>query len=496
MAVRAPPAAPRPARDATRSATSRGLESASPATGSGLVFEAEQADLLVQGVRVTKRRQLVVVDGSNLATEGRATPSLRQLDEAVRAFLDEHADTEVVVVVDATFEHRIAAAERAQFKQAELAGEVVTPPAGVVGRGDAFILKIAKRCGRDRPVERLVPGVPRRAPVAVRGGPPHRGQARPPRRLDLHAPQPGPGAQVEGRHDQGGARREGGPDERIADAVAAASPTTPPDERAGRRRRRLEPAGPRSRRRHPPSAPQRRRRRRRPPRRRRRRSARRRGVLRPRRAPAKEATKTAGTRARSAKAAPAKASAAPKARPEPVNTSRSFLRLVADHPLGGTVEGEVVQFTSHGAMVSVPRRSDDARRLLRAARGTRHTDADAGARRAEEGRGVPVQDRLLRHHETSRRARTHPLSRPRPWRRRHPDATATEVQRRPSEADASLVDPASALRAGSREPECSSRMRLAASLEEAQLGPPTDLRPIPGIGEFSRIAPDGAPRGQ
>jgi hypothetical protein len=29
----------------------------------------------------------VVVDGSNLATEGRTLPSLQQLDEAVRAYL-------------------------------------------------------------------------------------------------------------------------------------------------------------------------------------------------------------------------------------------------------------------------------------------------------------------------------------------------------------------------------------------------------------------------
>jgi hypothetical protein len=71
-------------------------------------------------------------------------------------------------------------------------------------------------------------------------------------------------------------------------------------------------------------------------------------------APAKDVAKAAGTRSRAAKAPAAKSSATPKARPEPVNTSRSFLRLVTDHPLGGTVEGEVVQFTSHGAMVSVP----------------------------------------------------------------------------------------------------------------------------------------------
>ena len=91
--------------------------------------------------------QRVVVDGSNFATEGRTLPSLVQLDEAVRAYMEESPDAEVIVVVDASFEHRVAASERRRFKESELAGEVVTPPAGAVGRGDAFILKIADRIG-------------------------------------------------------------------------------------------------------------------------------------------------------------------------------------------------------------------------------------------------------------------------------------------------------------------------------------------------------------
>lgn len=87
----------------------------------------------------------VVVDGSNLATEGRTVPSLVQLDDAVRAFMGEHPGADIIVVVDASFEHRVAPAERTRFKEAEIAGEIVTPPAGAVGRGDAFILKIAQR---------------------------------------------------------------------------------------------------------------------------------------------------------------------------------------------------------------------------------------------------------------------------------------------------------------------------------------------------------------
>jgi hypothetical protein len=90
-------------------------------------------------------RHHVVVDGSNLATEGRTLPSLAQLDAAVRAYMAEDPDAEIVVVVDASFEHRIDASERDQLEQAELHGEIVSPPAGAVGRGDAFVLRIAER---------------------------------------------------------------------------------------------------------------------------------------------------------------------------------------------------------------------------------------------------------------------------------------------------------------------------------------------------------------
>src|SRR5271170_6081252 len=89
----------------------------------------------------------VVVDGSNIATEGRSTPSLQQLDEAIREFQIEFPGSEVIVVVDATFGHRIEASERAVFDEAVAHGELVTPPAGAIGRGDAFVLRVAERVG-------------------------------------------------------------------------------------------------------------------------------------------------------------------------------------------------------------------------------------------------------------------------------------------------------------------------------------------------------------
>src|SRR3954454_1544649 len=89
----------------------------------------------------------VVVDGSNIATEGRSLPSLSQLDEAVREFLQENPGVTLTVVVDATFGHRIEDAERRAFEEAEAANEVVSPPAGAIGRGDAFLLRIADKVG-------------------------------------------------------------------------------------------------------------------------------------------------------------------------------------------------------------------------------------------------------------------------------------------------------------------------------------------------------------
>ena len=89
----------------------------------------------------------VVVDGSNIATEGRTMPSLSQLDEAVRSFIEEHPGADVLVIVDSTFPNRIDRSEQPVFEAAYMAGEIITPPAGTVGRGDAFILKVAHKLG-------------------------------------------------------------------------------------------------------------------------------------------------------------------------------------------------------------------------------------------------------------------------------------------------------------------------------------------------------------
>ena len=87
----------------------------------------------------------VVVDGSNIATEGRSLPSLAQLNEAVMAFMEEYPNTSITVVVDATFGHRIDKKEAKEFEEGISNNELVAPPAGAIGRGDAFVLSIAQK---------------------------------------------------------------------------------------------------------------------------------------------------------------------------------------------------------------------------------------------------------------------------------------------------------------------------------------------------------------
>ncbi|NBO80092.1 MAG: S1 RNA-binding domain-containing protein [Actinobacteria bacterium] len=70
---------------------------------------------------------------------------MKQLNDAVLAFMKEYPKTQITVVVDASFGHRIDKKEAAEFSEAIANGELVTPPAGAVGRGDGFVLMIADK---------------------------------------------------------------------------------------------------------------------------------------------------------------------------------------------------------------------------------------------------------------------------------------------------------------------------------------------------------------
>src|SRR3954465_336609 len=88
----------------------------------------------------------VVVDGSNLATEGRANPSLKQLNEAVMEYRAENPGALITIVVDATFGHRIDSSEVAEFDAAVSSNEIVAPPAGASGGGGGGSGAVTRSC--------------------------------------------------------------------------------------------------------------------------------------------------------------------------------------------------------------------------------------------------------------------------------------------------------------------------------------------------------------
>jgi hypothetical protein len=276
----------------------------------------------------------VVVDGSNIATEGRSLPSLQQLDEAVRAFLSERPHDICTVVVDATFEHRIDASERAMYDEALAANELLTPPAGSIGRGDKFILEIADRANatvfsNDSFQEfhgeyewlfdegRLIGGKPVPgvgwvfvARTPVRG---------PKSRIATRA-----ASRKKERVGAGSAAKKAkrtGPASSGVELGPMPAPKTPPPRT--KKAAKSEPAEPGE----PPKASKRAKK-----------SAK---VERP-----EPAEPTTGARRR-------RRGGGSGAKPEPVNAPLPFIEFVAEHPVGAEVEAEVVEFSSHGAYVLV-----------------------------------------------------------------------------------------------------------------------------------------------
>ncbi len=344
-------------------------------------------------------RRRVVVDGSNIATEGRTLPSLAQLDEAIRAFLEEYrgfTSSDVTVVVDASFGHRIDPSEVADFEQAVEHGEMVAPPAGAVGRGDGFILRIAEKSGAlvlsndsfqefhaERPwlfePGRLIGGKPvpgvgwiftPRTPV--RGAKSRSVTSKSKRDAKTAGvEQAGPGNEQE-RPDSGSRARSGRGDRPAKAATKAAKAT-----RASKAEpaSHAEPAGKAEPASHAEPAGK---------------AAKSTKATKSTKAAkstkATKSTKTAkATKAepavkaqghKAAKAAkstkatgaatavktgkPAKlaspaesATTSPGSRSEALNEPMTFLTFVADHPIGSTFEGTVVSFTSHGAHIDV-----------------------------------------------------------------------------------------------------------------------------------------------
>src|SRR5436309_6145230 len=251
----------------------------------------------------------VVVDGSNIATEGRSLPCLAQLDEADREFMDENPGVTITVVVDATFGHRIEDSERKAFEDAEVANELVSPPAGAIGRGDAFLLRIADKVGatvlsNDSFQEfhgeygwlfdegRLIGGKPV----------PGVGWIFTPR-----TPVRGPKSRESVKEAKRKKAKIGSPE---ASGPMPVPKSPPPKTRAQKSSKKVTDA-------------------------------------------IAEATAEAIAPGVGKKRRPRRRGAAAPSRPpaEPVNEPLPFIQFIADHPVGSEVEAEVDGFTSHGAFV-------------------------------------------------------------------------------------------------------------------------------------------------
>ena len=258
----------------------------------------------------------VVVDGSNIATEGRTAPSLAQLDDAVRAFIEHYGHEKVTVIVDATFGHRIDASESAAFEEAILAGELVTPPAGTIGRGDAFILEVARRADADVLSNDSFQELHAEHPWIFEPG-----------RLWGGKPVPAVGWVFVARAPVRGitSRRVTQAAKRATKATDAARPSTA----------KAEPSTPRRRGRRGSDA-----------------AATADAAPPPEVAAAAEsgdgATSTPGAKRRRRRSG-----GAGDTKREPVNDQLTYAAFVVDHPVGSTVRGAVERFSSHGAYVVV-----------------------------------------------------------------------------------------------------------------------------------------------
>ncbi|MFF0206085.1 Hsp70 family protein [Streptomyces sp. NPDC005017] len=100
----------------------------------------------------------LVVDGSNLAWIGHSPvrpgvyekddrPSHAQLVRARDALALKFPGAEIHVVVDATFRHKVADDEKAAVTAALSKGDLLQPPAGTEGKGDALVVAIADESG-------------------------------------------------------------------------------------------------------------------------------------------------------------------------------------------------------------------------------------------------------------------------------------------------------------------------------------------------------------
>lgn len=100
----------------------------------------------------------LVVDGSNLAWIGRSPvrpgvyeaddcPSFAQLLGARDALAKKYPNADIHMVVDASFRHLVSAEEKDAVTAALGKGDIMQPPAGTEGKGDALVVALAEDSG-------------------------------------------------------------------------------------------------------------------------------------------------------------------------------------------------------------------------------------------------------------------------------------------------------------------------------------------------------------
>ena len=270
----------------------------------------------------------LVVDGSNIATEGRTAPNLQQLDEAVPR-LHRRAPPRSRDRRGRTRPSDIGSTPRRSLasKRPSSTATWSRLRPGPSDEATHSSCRFADRSNRQRVLQRFVPGVPRHLRLAVRQRPAGRRQARTSDRL--------------------GVRRT---DSRCAGRPAVApsaspnnglSPARPPAAQVLHRdavvtRRPVPPATEARVRAH-----------------------RRRGSRSKRTAEVDEAPTVSGVELgpmpvpKTPPPAPASRQRTKSPSRPAVNEPLPFLQFVTEYPIGGTVTGEVVEFSSHGAYVTV-----------------------------------------------------------------------------------------------------------------------------------------------
>ncbi|MDP1795129.1 MAG: translation initiation factor IF-2 N-terminal domain-containing protein [Acidimicrobiales bacterium] len=93
---------------------------------------------------------LLVIDGMNIAYEGRAVPSLAQLLSAAASLKSRYPEAAQVIVVDAGFSFAVAAEEKAESEQLLRTGAILMTPSGWPGKADGFVCEVAARAIQQR----------------------------------------------------------------------------------------------------------------------------------------------------------------------------------------------------------------------------------------------------------------------------------------------------------------------------------------------------------